>query len=49
MKIIAWLVMLYNLIVMGFDLMVNQQEDLFVIIDRLAILATIYLCLGVIL
>lgn len=49
MKTIAWLVMLYNLIVIGFDLMVNQQEDLFVIIDRVALLATIWLCLGVIL
>lgn len=49
MKTIAWLVMLYNLIVMGFDLMVTQEENLLTIIDRVAMLSTIWICLGVIL
>lgn len=49
MKTIAWLVMFYNLIVMGFDLMVTQEENLLTIIDRVAMLATIWICLGVIL
>lgn len=48
MKLLAALIIIYNLILLMSDILTNPNNDILTIIDRVAMLSTIFICWGVI-
>ena len=44
MKLLATLIIIYNLILLMSDILTNHDNDILTIIDRVAMLSTIFIC-----